>query len=75
MLLTPGEVSVINRDGIRFRANATGLHRNRRSEHQYRVQLPAIAPISMVVIWISETDLRFYCRTGKAIKLERCKNE
>ena len=74
MVLAPGEVTVVNRDGGRFRAYLTGLHRYDYREHQYRVQIPNVK-VSFVIVWIYEEELLDYCRTGRPIKLERCKNE
>jgi len=74
MTLPPGEIELVNRDGIKHRARLTSITRNHRTEHQYRLLLPTMAEVGFT-IWVTEKQIRRYLNTGRPIPAEEVKNE
>jgi hypothetical protein len=67
-MILPSEITMVNLDGVTFRARPTNLYNKVRQAFQYRVILPGVA-ISMVVIDVTENELRDHLRTGKPVTI------
>ena len=76
-MIPPGEIVMINANGRKFKAHPSHrenfttfqteyLYNPAKATFQYRVQIPGIL-ISMVVIDVSEAELRRFVNTGKPV--------